>query len=103
MARYIEDIADCFCVAITDEGVDLRVAGITKPVLVFTPPLGKDDIKRAEFYGLSVTVNSVECAEIYMRNFRADKRLRSVKYRKLFFASFKVWRRRRLFARNRNV
>ncbi len=64
VARYIEDIADCFCVAITDEGVDLRVAGITKPVLVFTPPLGKDDVKRAEFYGLSVTVNSVECAEI---------------------------------------
>jgi len=62
VARYIEDIADCFCVAITDEGVALRVSGVTKPVLVFTPPLGKDDVKRAEFYNLSVSVNSAECA-----------------------------------------
>lgn len=64
VAGCIEDIADCFCVAITDEGAALRVAGITKPVLVFTPPLGVDDIKRAEFYSLSVTVNSVETAKL---------------------------------------
>lgn len=64
VAGYIEDIADCFCVAITDEGAALRLAGITKPVLVFTPPLDADDIKRAEFYNLSVTVNSVETAEL---------------------------------------
>lgn len=64
VAGYIEDIADCFCVAITDEGAALRLAGVTKPVLVFTPPLGVDDVKRAEFYNLKVTVNSTETAEL---------------------------------------
>lgn len=63
-ARYIEDIADCFCVAIVEEGVALRVAGISKPVLVFTPPLDKYDVERAQFYGLDVTVNSVKTARL---------------------------------------
>ncbi|MDE6586438.1 MAG: alanine racemase [Clostridia bacterium] len=64
VARAIEDIADCFCVAIIDEGVKLRVAGITKPILVFTPPLDVGDIIRAKAYNLSVTVNSVHSAQL---------------------------------------
>lgn len=64
VARSIEDIADGFCVAIVDEGVSLRVAGIVKPVLVFTPPLDKSDADRARFYNLEVTVNSVETARL---------------------------------------
>lgn len=64
VARCIEDVADGFCVAITDEGVALRVAGITKPVLVFTPPLDSDDVMRAEYYGLTLTVNSVQTAKM---------------------------------------
>ena len=39
VSRAIEDIADCFCVALIEEGVALRAAGITKPVLVLAPPL----------------------------------------------------------------
>lgn len=62
VARYIEDVADGFCVAIMDEGAKLRVAGITKPVLVFTPPLDTEDAERAKFYSLTVTVNSKETA-----------------------------------------
>lgn len=64
VARYIEDIADGFCVAIIDEGAALRVAGISKPILVFTPPLDKSDAARAAFYNLTVTVNSVKCARL---------------------------------------
>lgn len=64
VAHAIEDIVDGFCVAITDEGVALRVAGIDKPVLVFTPPLGRDDVERARFYSLDVTVNSAETARL---------------------------------------
>lgn len=64
VSRYIEDIADGFCVAIADEGAALRVAGVTKPVLVFTPPLGRDDVAKCAFYGLTVTVNSVETARL---------------------------------------
>lgn len=64
VARCIEDVCDGFCVAIVDEGVALRVAGIQKPILVFTPPLDLSDVKRAEFYSLTVTVNSLETAKL---------------------------------------
>ncbi len=64
VARAVEDICDGFCVAITDEGAALRIAGVVKPVLVFTPPLGVDDVSRAKHYNLSVTVNSVATARL---------------------------------------
>ncbi|MCH5148168.1 MAG: alanine racemase [Clostridiales bacterium] len=63
-ARYIEDVVDGFCVAIVDEGIALRVAGITKPVLVFAPPLDSSDVDRANFYSLTLTVNSVQTARL---------------------------------------
>ena len=68
VSRCIEDIADGFCVAIIEEGISLRVAGITKPVLVFTPPLDGYDAQRAREYNLSVTVNSVETARLCKQN-----------------------------------
>lgn len=64
VARYIEDIVDGFCVAIIEEGAALRVAGVSKPVLVFTPPLDGYDVDRARFYSLDLTVNSVACAKL---------------------------------------
>lgn len=63
VALALESAVNGFCVAITDEGVALRLAGITKPILVFTPPLGADDVLRAKFYGLTVTVNSTYTAK----------------------------------------
>lgn len=64
VARYIGDIADGFCVAIIEEGIALRVAGIDKPVLVLTPPLDGYDVSRAKYYGLELTVNSVKTARL---------------------------------------
>lgn len=69
VARYIEDIADYFCVAIIEEGIALRVAGIQKPILVLTPPLDGYDIDRAGFYSLELTVNSVDCARLVKDSF----------------------------------
>lgn len=63
-ALALESLVQGFCVAITDEGAALRLAGVTKPVLVLTPPLGADDVSRAGFYGLSVTVNSLQTAKM---------------------------------------
>lgn len=63
-ARYIEDIVDGFCVAIIEEGIALRVAGIVKPVLVFSPPLDESDVARAEFYSLTLTVNCLQTARL---------------------------------------
>jgi alanine racemase len=64
VAREIEDIVDGFCVAIVDEGDELRIGGITKPILVFAPPLDKSDVLKAGFYDLQLTVNSVETARL---------------------------------------
>ncbi len=62
VSRSIEDLADGFCVALVDEGVRLRAAGILKPVLVLTPPLDGDDVLRAKQFNLAVTVNSTRTA-----------------------------------------
>lgn len=64
VARAVEDVADGFCVALTDEGAQLRIAGIKKPILVLTPPMGGDDIARAKHYGLSITVNGEKTARL---------------------------------------
>ncbi len=69
VARYIEDIVDGFCVAIIDEGVSLRVAGISKPILVFAPPLDMSDALRAMHYSLDVTVSTIESARLSKGNF----------------------------------
>ena len=50
VARHIEDVADGFCVALIEEGISLRVAGITKQILVLTPPLDGYDVSRARAY-----------------------------------------------------
>ena len=68
VSRHIEDVVDGFCVAILEEGIALRVAGITKPILVFTPPLDSYDALRAREYDLTVTVNSVKTAHLCLQN-----------------------------------
>ena len=68
VSRSIEDIADGFCVAIMEEGIALRVAGIVKPILVFAPPIDGYDAARAKEYDLSVTVNSENTAKLCAEN-----------------------------------
>jgi alanine racemase len=52
VSRFIEKkYADYFCVAIVEEGMALRAAGITKPILVFTPPV-KNQIEPFFEFGL---------------------------------------------------
>lgn len=64
VSSYIEDVVDGFCVAIMQEGSSLRIAGITKPILVFTPPLDIEDVLCARAYNLLVTVNGVKTAKL---------------------------------------
>lgn len=68
VSRAIEDIVDGFCVAIIDEGICLRIAGISKPILVFTPPQDSFDAARAKEYGLSVTVGDIKSARLSVSN-----------------------------------
>ncbi len=56
VSKRLLPVADGFCVAIVDEGVELRAAGISAPVLVLTPPMDEDDALRMSAYNLTATV-----------------------------------------------
>lgn len=62
VSRALQSVCDGLCVAIVDEGVELRAAGISLPILVFTPPLGKDDALRMRAYDLTATAADVRSA-----------------------------------------
>lgn len=64
VAKELSDVCDGFCVAIADEGVELRAAGISPPVLVFTPPLDEGDAARMSAYDLTATVADERSAEL---------------------------------------
>lgn len=64
VARALSPVADMFCVAIVDEGVELRAAGISSPILVFTPPMDGDDAARMSAYGLTATVADERSARL---------------------------------------
>jgi alanine racemase len=69
VAHAVQNLVDGFCVAIIEEGIALRVGGIQKPILVFTPPLTQDDAERMAFYGLTATVASEQTAILAKRLF----------------------------------
>lgn len=64
VSKAIEHIVDGFCVAIADEGAELRIGGIDKPILVFAPPLDGDDAQKLAFYNLQATIVDKKSAEL---------------------------------------
>ena len=64
VARKIQHLVYGFCVAIIEEGIALRVAGVSAPILVFTPPQNRYDCDRAAAYNLTLTVNSLYAAKL---------------------------------------
>lgn len=64
ISREIEGIADGFCVALTGEGAELRINGITKPVLVLAPPLDEEDAEKIKYYNLTPTVTDKDSARL---------------------------------------
>lgn len=64
VAAEIEDLVDGFCVAIVDEGAELRISGITKPILVLAPPLDEEDVARSLFYDLTLSVGDMDSARL---------------------------------------
>ncbi len=55
VANAIYDIADCFAVALVEEGVSLRQSGVDKDILVLIPAFNSD-LERAVRYNLTLTV-----------------------------------------------
>ena len=58
ISAHIERFVDYFAVALIEEGVELRLAGIQKPILILIP-VDNEDVERAIRYGLTLTVDSV--------------------------------------------
>ena len=48
--------ADMFAVALAEEGMRLRCAGVSKDILVLVPPLCEGEVRRAAYYGLILSV-----------------------------------------------
>ena len=59
VANAIYSLVDCFAVATANEGVNLRLSGINKPILVLIP-CQKEELGRAIRYSLTLTAQSVE-------------------------------------------
>lgn len=58
VASALYGAADCFAVAIAEEGVALRLSGIDKDILTFTL-VGAPDFEQAARYGLTITASRV--------------------------------------------
>ena len=76
ISNALYPIVDSFAVAITEEGVALRLSGIDKQILVFTPS-NKTDVERSVFYNLTHTVTTVE--QLKLLNAESKRQNRTVK------------------------
>lgn len=67
VAHAIEDVASAYAVSTADEGAALRIAGISKEILCFTPPLDEEDVLRAAHYGLTLSATSLAALRLILR------------------------------------
>ena len=56
VCQALAGVADCFAVALVEEGVRLRLAGVSADILVLVPPLSIEEAVRAALYGLTISV-----------------------------------------------
>lgn len=57
VAESLKGRANMFAVALVEEGISLRLAGINEDILVLTPPTDEYDVERAIAYDLILSVN----------------------------------------------
>ena len=62
VALYIEDMADFFCVATLEEGINLRYHGITKPILILAC-IPRQNYKESVLFNIRETVFTKEQAQ----------------------------------------
>ena len=67
VAHALDNIADMFAVSTVDEGAALRVGGITKDVLVLSPPLCEEEVVRACAYRLTLSLTSLAVLRLCAR------------------------------------
>lgn len=60
VAQALEGVADFFAVAVAEEGARLRHAGVSRDILVLTPPLCEEEVLRSAALGLVMTVSDAD-------------------------------------------
>ena len=58
-ADALYGICDVFAVALVEEGIELRLGGIDKEILILVPPM-KNDLERAISFRLTLTVDDIK-------------------------------------------
>ncbi len=61
----LSQIADCFAVAILEEGLSIRVAATGKDILVFTPPVTEEECYLLAANGLIATIPDLFTAKLF--------------------------------------
>lgn len=72
-ASALYGICDAFAVALVEEGIELRLGGVDKEILVLIAPFPKD-LERAVFYDLTLTVCKREQLFAVMKEAEAQKK-----------------------------
>ncbi len=67
VAAALADIADCFAVAILEEGIAIRLAACGKPILVFTPPRSAEEAYALAANGFIACVPDLFTAKLLSR------------------------------------
>ena len=63
----LSEIADCFAVALVDEGLQIRQAACGKDILVFSPPITEEEAYEVLVNGFIVTVPDLWTAKLILR------------------------------------
>ncbi len=67
VSQSVYDLADYYAVSFIEEGIKLRISGITKPILVLLP-VTEEDLTTASRYELSVAVTDIKQVEFAVKN-----------------------------------
>ena len=67
VSRAVENLTDCYAVSFLEEGICLRISGITKPILVLLP-VKNSDLTIVSRYNLSVAMSDTRQIEYAIKN-----------------------------------
>ena len=67
VALALSGVADCFAVALVEEGIALRGAALGKDVLIFTPPTEESQAYAIVSGGLVGSVGDLQTAKLFLR------------------------------------
>lgn len=71
VCHALHGLAASFAVATVQEGIALRIGGVTEPVLVLTPPLSREEAEEISAYRLTASLASLGTLALFGGTFEA--------------------------------